>query len=96
MTHVLTLFSMGLFGAAHGMMEDEGGQEDSLIPQICHTYSTMMKLGTVIPFLKKFQNYMNHVTHLVSSANITIFHWKSANFVISRNVNIDSILVHNF
>ena len=25
MTHVLTLFSMGLFGAAHGMMEDEGG-----------------------------------------------------------------------
>ena len=22
-------------------------------PKICHTYSTMMKLGTVIPYLKK-------------------------------------------
>ena len=27
MTHVLTLFSMDLFGAAHGMMEDEGGKK---------------------------------------------------------------------
>ena len=26
------------------------------LPKICHTYPTMMKLGTVIPYLKKIQN----------------------------------------
>ena len=36
---VLTLFRVGLFGTAH-----EWGR---------HTYPTMMKLGTVIPSLKK-------------------------------------------
>ena len=25
------------------------------LPKICHTYPTMMKLGTVIPYLKKIQ-----------------------------------------
>ena len=36
---------MGFFGAAHGWG----------IPKICHTYPTMMKLGTVIPYPKKSQ-----------------------------------------
>ena len=41
---------MGIFGAAHGW----GGQEPPF-PKICHTYATVMKLGTVIPYLKKIQ-----------------------------------------
>ena len=41
----------------------------------------------VVPYLKKIQKYMNHVT---------FFHWKLANFVISRNADIDCILLHNF
>ena len=41
---------MGFLGAH----EWEGGQKDPL-PKIYHTYSTMMKLGTVIPYLKKIQ-----------------------------------------
>ena len=32
-----------------------GGAKRSTFPKICHTYLTMMKLGTVIPFLKKIQ-----------------------------------------
>ena len=48
---MLTLFRMGFFGAAHGW---EGGQKDPL-PKICHTYPTMMKLGTVIPYPEKIQ-----------------------------------------
>ena len=32
----------------------EGGKKVPL-PKICHTYPTMMKLGTVIPYLKKIQ-----------------------------------------
>ena len=40
---------MGLFGAAHGWR----GQKAPPLPKICHTYPTMMKLGTVIPYPKK-------------------------------------------
>ena len=32
----------------------------------------------------------------LSSAEIIIFHHKSANFAISRNADIDYILIHNF
>ena len=40
---------MGFFEDAHGWGE---GQKDPL-PKICHTYPTIMKLGTVISYLKK-------------------------------------------
>ena len=45
----LTLYRMGLFGAAN--VQGRGGPPT----KICHTYSTMIKLGTVIPYLKKMQ-----------------------------------------
>ena len=45
----LTLFRIGFFGDAHG----RGVAESSPLPKICHRYSTVMKLGTVIPSLKK-------------------------------------------
>ena len=33
-------------------------------PKICHTYPTMIKLGTVIPYLKKIQKtYESRDTH---------------------------------
>ena len=55
----LTLFRMGIFGAAHRW----GGKETPL-PKICHTYPTMMKPGTVIPYLKKIQKiYESRHTH---------------------------------
>ena len=38
---------------------------------------------------------MNHVTHPLSPADTSIFQWKSANFAIPRNTDIDSILIHN-
>ena len=38
---------------------------------------------------------MNHVTQPQSSADISIFYRKSANFVTSRNTDIDGILIHN-
>ena len=48
----LTLFRMGFFGAAHGW----GGEiPPPPLPKTCHTYPTMIKLGTVIPYLKKTQ-----------------------------------------
>ena len=47
-TKHLNLFRMGFFGAAYGW---EGGKKPPFQPKICHTYSAMMKLGTVIPYL---------------------------------------------
>ena len=47
----LTLFRIGFFGAAHGW----GGSKKATLPKICHTYPTMMKLGTVIAYPKKIQ-----------------------------------------
>ena len=48
---LLTLFTMGLLGAAHGWEWVSKRPR----PKICHTYPTMMKLGTVIPYPKKIQ-----------------------------------------
>ena len=53
---------MGIFEAAHGWGE-RGGKKAPL-PKNCHTYPTMMKLGTVIPNLKKIQKiYESRDTH---------------------------------
>ena len=65
--HFLILFRMGLSGAAHG-----GGCQKSSLPKICHTYPTATKLGTVIPCPMKIQKYINHVTHPLSSVDISI------------------------
>ena len=64
--------------------------------KICHTYPTMLKFGTVIPYLEKIQKYINHVTHPLSSADISIFLPDSENYAISRNTDRDCILMHNF
>ena len=40
----------GLFRGCSRM----GGKKDPL-PKICHTYAIMLKLGTVLPYLKKIQ-----------------------------------------
>ena len=53
MFFILTLFRMGFFGAAHGQW---GQNSPPPLPNICPIYPAMMKLGTVIPFLKKTQN----------------------------------------
>ena len=42
---------MGLIGAAH---ECEGAKKAPL-PKISHTYPTIIKLGTVIPYLKEIK-----------------------------------------
>ena len=36
------------------------------------------------------------MTQPLRSTDISIFHWKSVTFVISRNTDIDTILIHNF
>ena len=69
---VVTDLLLTLFGWAFlGLLTN--GWPKGPLSKICHTYPTMMKLGTIIPYLKKIQKYMNHVTYVLSSADINIF-----------------------
>ena len=51
----LTLFRMGFFGAAHGGGGGGAGAKRPPLPKICHTYPTMMKLATFMPYQKKIK-----------------------------------------
>ena len=44
---------------------------------------------------RRSNKYKNHVTHPLISADISVFHRKSGNFVISRNRDKDCILAQN-
>ena len=75
----------------------DGGTGQKTLPlmrKICDTYPTIVKLGTVLPYLRKIQK-IYHVTHPLNSADITNFYWDSENFAMPRNTDIDSILTHN-
>ena len=52
---VLTQFRMGFFGAADGWGRGAKKDGGGALPKICHTYCTVMKIGTVIPYPKKIQ-----------------------------------------
>ena len=58
--------------------------------------SLMMRLGTVIPYLRKTQKiYINHVTHPLSSAGIRIYSPEISKFYYIKKTGIDWILIHN-
>ena len=58
-----------------------------LLPKTCRTYPTMKKPDTVIPYLKKIQKYINHVTHPLSSADISIFWTEISNFCYIKKLS---------
>ena len=76
-TCLLTLFRMGLFGAAHG--RGGVGQKGHPYPKICHTYPTIMKLGTILSCLKKIQK-KPPMKHPMSFGDISIFSPEIINF----------------
>ena len=87
---VLTLFGIGFFGAAHGWGEERG--KKTLLLNICHTYPAMMKLGTVIPYLKEIKKmYESRNTSLELTSGF--FYRKSQYFTIPKNTDIDWILI---
>ena len=55
---------MGLFRVSHEWRRRGGsGAKRPLLPKICHTYPTIMKLGTVIPYLKIGTRYDFEILH---------------------------------
>ena len=85
---------MGLFGVGLGT----GGGQKGPLPKICHTYlTTMMKLGTVIPYLKNIQKtYKSYDVPLQVCGHQHFFIGNQQVFVISRNADIDYVLIYNF
>ena len=73
--NVLTLFTMGLFGAAHRWGEQKGP-----FAKICHAYPTTMKLGSYILPKENLKN-MSHVAHHLCSADISIFSPEIGRFI---------------
>ena len=92
----LTLFRMGFFRAAYGCWGGGGGRKAPLPKIFSHiSYNDETWHGYTLP-KEDLKKSMNHMTLPLSSADISIFHQKSANFAISRNRYIDCILIHNF
>ena len=68
----------------------------ALLPKICHTYPTVVKLGSyTLPKVNPETIWITWHTllFLLTSA---FFYRKSVNFVMSRNTDIDRVLVHKF
>ena len=76
-------------------MGEGGAAKRPPLPKICHKYPTMMKLGYILPKEDPKNIWiMWHTPWLLLT--LAFFQQKSANFVISRNADIDCILEHNF
>ena len=76
---------MGFLGVAHGWWGVGGGAKRPLLPKICHTYPTMMKLGTVILYLKKIQKIYESPDTLLE------FYWRQHFFTGNQSLKIVSI-----
>ena len=61
---------MVIFGTAQRW--GGGSKKVPSLPKIRHIYPTMMRLGAVIPYLTTSKKYMDHVTHPMKSADISI------------------------
>ena len=65
----------GLFRgwAFSGMLTDGGGAKRPPISKICHTYPTMMKLATVIPYPKRIQKIYESRDTPTDVSDVSIF-----------------------
>ena len=78
--HCTSSFNPIQDGSSWGCSRMGRGKKTLPLSKIGHTYPALMKLSTVIPYLKKIQKYINHATHPLSSADISIFPAKISNF----------------
>ena len=87
---------MGIFGAAHGW-GGGGGQKNPLpsLKSVRHILQwwNLAQLYLTWGRLKRHRNTQHTTWVFLKSA---CFHQKSANFVISRNKDIDCMVIHNY
>ena len=90
LTVTLTLLRMGFFGGCSRMGGGGGAK-------ICHTYPTMLKLGTVITSLpKEDPKNISIMWHTRWVLLTSAFPSEISKFCYIRNTDIDCILIHNF
>ena len=64
-------------------------------PKIGHTYPSIMKLGIVIPYPEKIQNFLNYVTDILRSPDISIFSPENSKFCYIKKYRC-RLYIHNF
>ena len=91
----LNLFRMDLFGAAK-RWGGESKKSSLSFKSVTHILSWWNWRSNTLP-KDDLKIYINHMTHPLNSADISIFRRKSATFAISlwRNADIDYFLIHN-
>ena len=72
---VLTLFRMGIFWAVYGWVD----KKNPSLKSVSHILQ-WWKLEQLYLILKRFEKHMNHVTHTLNSAEISIFLGEISNF----------------
>ena len=78
--HKLKNFNSTQDGPFWGCLWMEEGQKVPLLTSLKYVaHPTIMKLGTIIPYLKILK-YMYHVTHPLSSPDINIFSQRISKF----------------
>ena len=90
---VLILFRMGFLGAAHGCGGRGRAKRAPSLESVTHILQ-WWNLTQLYLAQRRSKKYMNHATHLLSLLTSAFFHRKSVNFAISRNTDIDCILIH--
>ena len=75
---------MDIFGAAHESGGAGRGGKKILLPKIQDAYPTMMKLGTVIPYLKKIQKMYESRDTPFSSGDVSVFSLEISNFYCNK------------
>ena len=78
----------GLFRGCSRIGGGGTGAKRPPLSKICHTYPTVMKLGTLILYLNKIQKYINNVTHPLSSADISIFFIGNQQILLNQEIQI--------
>ena len=89
----LTLFRMGFFGAAHGW-----GRNKKAPPSLKSVTHILQWWNLAQLYLTQRRSKNISVTWHTPWILLTsvFFHWKSSNFAISRNTDIDCILIKHF
>ena len=73
-----------------------GGGKTACVPELFHIYPNMMKLGTVVSYLKKIQKDINYLIHRLSSIEIILFSPETSNFFYIKKYRYAFLLIHKF
>ena len=72
----------------------DGGGQNAPFPKTCHTYPTKMKLGTIIPYLKKTQKIYESRNTPLEFCWYQHFYIKNQQILLYQKIKIQIALLH--